>query len=425
MKWHIAIFIFSFLSINIIYAQEDNKNSINKYNFYFRINSHLLDSEYLGNNETIRNINKILDKQNLTKNINSINIVSSASPDGNCEYNKWLANKRGIATKGYLVWKHPHLNKDIIKTTNIGENWEGLKELVENDDNVPYKDKVLQIIQEKINPETKEWKLTRVGNGSAWKYIKKNYLHNLRSCTVCLIFYNINNDSSKQSDTNYTHITPDNISLIDTNIIDSTTKQPDIFAEVISPDYYYKPLFAIKTNLLYDLVTALNVELEVPIGKTISVNAEWIFPWWKSMNAEFTMQLLNGNGAVKYWLGNRDNNILLTGWYVGITGGGGKYDFQFFNKKGYQGEFFTMGMQGGYAHSIGNNFRMEYSIGAGYINSCYEKYSQVNNTEYGDIKVVKYPWKKEKLHFFGPTALKISLVWLIKSKNYYKNKGER
>jgi Protein of unknown function (DUF3575). len=143
------------------------------------------------------------------------------------------------------------------------------------------------------------------------------------------------------------------------------------------------------------------------------------------MNAEFTMQLLNGNGAVKYWLGNRDNNILLTGWYVGITGGGGKYDFQFFNKKGYQGEFFTMGMQGGYAHSIGNNLRMEYSIGAGYINSCYEKYSQVNNTEYGDIKVVKYPWKKEKLHFFGPTALKVSLVWLIKSKNYYKNKGER
>lgn len=37
---------------------------------------------------------------------------------------------------------------------------------------------------------------------------------------------------------------------------------------------------AVKTNLLYDAVTALNAEVEFPVGKNFSVMVEDVFPWW-------------------------------------------------------------------------------------------------------------------------------------------------
>ena len=41
----------------------------------------------------------------------------------------------------------------------------------------------------------------------------------------------------------------------------------------------------------------------------------------------------------------------------------------------------------------------------------------VYDTEYGDIKVVRYPWKKFIYNWIGPTKAKVSLVWLINSKS--------
>lgn len=80
-----------------------------------------------------------------------------------------------------------------------------------------------------------------------------------------------------------------------------------------TPVIITKPLFAIKTNLLYDALSAVNLEIEVPVGKRWSVAAEGIFPWWKASRADWTMQLLAGHATVKYWLGDRDARDVLTG----------------------------------------------------------------------------------------------------------------
>ena len=40
-------------------------------------------------------------------------------------------------------------------------------------------------------------------------------------------------------------------------------------------------------------------------------------------------------------------------------------------QKGYQGEFVSAGITGGFAHSISKNWRMEYSLGLGYMGSKY------------------------------------------------------
>ena len=54
----------------------------------------------------------------------------------------------------------------------------------------------------------------------------------------------------------------------------------------------FSPSFALKTNLLFDLAFAPNIELELPFGKSNrwSLNVEWIFPWWLIDNDKFCFQ---------------------------------------------------------------------------------------------------------------------------------------
>ncbi len=184
-----------------------------------------------------------------------------------------------------------------------------------------------------------------------------------------------------------------------------------------------KPLFAMKTNLLYDVLSAVNLEIEIPIGKQWSVAAEGIFPWWKASRADWTMQLLSGHASVKYWLGDRDAKEVLTGWNIGLYGGVGKYDLQLFDKDGEQGDFFDAGLQAAYAHKIGKHFHMEYSLGVGYLQRDTKEYDKVNDTMYGDIKVFRFPWKVERKQWFGPTFAKVSLVWLLNKKTVKKEGG--
>lgn len=207
--------------------------------------------------------------------------------------------------------------------------------------------------------------------------------------------------------------TRDNMIIKETEEI-TVVVEPTVERPIVSPiEPIKKPLFALKTNLLFDLASILNVEVEVPIGNRWSVASEWVFPWWRNGKSDFTLQLLTGHGEVKYWLGNRMKHEVMTGWNLGLYGGAGKYDFQLFNKDGIQGDFLDIGVGIGYAHKISRNFRMEYSLGGGFLQSDYEDYSRARNTKYGDVKVVNYPWETHRLNWFGPTRVRISLVWML------------
>ena len=171
-----------------------------------------------------------------------------------------------------------------------------------------------------------------------------------------------------------------------------------------------RPLFAMKTNLLFDAALMPNIELEVPIGKRWSLNAEYMFPWWRINDDRYCLQVLMGGLEGRYWLGKRDKREVLNGHFMGLYAGGGKYDLQW-NTNGYQGEFFiAAGLSYGYAHSIARNLRLEYNIGVGMLRTNYRHYHARDNhrtllwQENGE-----YTW-------LGPTKLKISLVWLISRK---------
>lgn len=217
---------------------------------------------------------------------------------------------------------------------------------------------------------------------------------------------------AKGNDTNPdgTEVT-DNTEIIGSTKVTGNTPTKGSANAIASGKSRRRPLFAVKTNLLFDAALMPNIELEVPIGKRWSLNGEYMFPWWLINDDRYCLQVLMGGLEVRYWPGRRSGRDVLTGHFLGLYAGGGKYDLQW-DKNGYQGEFFiAAGVSYGYAHSIARNLRLEYNIGIGMLRTDYRHYHSRDNhrtllwQENGE-----YTW-------LGPTKLKISLVWLITGKN--------
>ena len=113
---------------------------------YFRFDKAMVDSGYLDNGRTLHHLEEILADCRLCERIDSINILSFASPDGDHSYNERLTHRRSIAVKGYLVWKYPHLDQYRIHSRPQGENWRELRRLIVADEHLPNREEVLQIL---------------------------------------------------------------------------------------------------------------------------------------------------------------------------------------------------------------------------------------------------------------------------------------
>ncbi|MGL5682914.1 MAG: DUF3575 domain-containing protein [Marinifilaceae bacterium] len=184
----------------------------------------------------------------------------------------------------------------------------------------------------------------------------------------------------------------------------------------------FKRPIAIKTNMLFDALTALNVELEIPVAPQWSISAEYIFPWWLNKSKQNCFELIAGTLEGKYWFNpnyscqnpSLDKHNPLTGWYIGLNASIGYYDLEW-HKKGHQGELWGVGISGGYAHAITRSLNLEYGLSVGYVNTHYRHY---NAEKYNDGK-----WQLTKRNYgtynwFGPTKLKVALVWYP----YFKTK---
>ena len=104
----------------------------------------------------------------------------------------------------------------------------------------------------------------------------------------------------------------------------------------------------------------------------------------------------------------RNTRGRLSGHFLGAYAEGGTYDFQLKKEKGYRGKYYAAaGITYGYVRPLARHLAIEFSVGIGYLDTEYRKY-----TSYGNDLV----WVSSgKYHFIGPTKAKISLVWLLTS----------
>lgn len=81
-----------------------------------------------------------------------------------------------------------------------------------------------------------------------------------------------------------------------------------------------------------------NIELEIPIGRRWSVNAEYMFPWWLFDGDKYSMQILMGGLEGRYWLGSKEKRInseCLPDIFSDCMPEAGKYELQW-KEDGYQ-----------------------------------------------------------------------------------------
>lgn len=443
IKLSVIFAVYFFLAWNCV-AQASKTPGLS---IYFRVSKVEVDPSYRNNRATLSKIISVFTSENIPY-IKSARIEAYASPEGSIAFNEKLSWGRAKSIKKYIINNCPPAINTEITAEGVGENWNGLRKLIHADINAPRRNQMLSIIDrglaDKRTNSGAYYKKELINLGpNIWNYIRKNYLPLLRMEALIVVFVkpdapqlvlnNINESLRGVNGVRVEILKPEVIVVRDTivkPIVDTIVKYKIDTVRVTqyvmvkdSTKWVKEPLFAIKTNLLYDLASVLNVEVEFPIGRRWSVAGEWIFPWWtfdngKANSSRHRVQLLSANVDVKYWLGDRSKFKKLDGWFLGAYGGSGKYDFEY-AKKGIQGEFCIFaGISGGYSHRISKNLYLEYSLGLGYLRTDYRKYT----TKWG-YDNLWHPIFKEggKYTWIGPTKAKISFGWIINYK--HKDKG--
>lgn len=171
-----------------------------------------------------------------------------------------------------------------------------------------------------------------------------------------------------------------------------------------------KPMVYLKSNLLYDLATCVNLSMEVPVTKSITIEGTVVCPWWHSMKRHHTLEILYVALTPRYYWGKGDSPF--ESFFSGLTVGSAKYDLQL-TRHGVQGSMWHLSPVIGYTHHIAKRWKMEYSASVGFVQTKYRKYTQKSDTPYGEIKVKDYPWVQKVLNTVFPTSLNVSLVYMI------------
>lgn len=358
---------------------------------YFRQGQSVVDLRYRDNAQNFARLSELY-RQYANRSeywLKGIRIVSSASPEGSFRLNQRLSEKRAGAVLQFLKL-HSEIDSTLLKVNPLGEDWQGLRHWVESMPDVLHRDAVLRSLDAYPHGQEGEWDLKRIAGGEAYRYLYKHIYPLLRQ----------------------THVVFDVRTLPPCPQPVYTLEHPTIYSaplvrlpmEVVREDTTFT--FAVKSNLLYDAVTALNVELEVPIKNHCSVMVEHVFPWWETGN-KYCLQLLETGVEGRYWFSdNRWHSQKLQGHFVGAYVMSGKYDLQWDEDLCYQGKGWSVGLTYGYSMPIAKWCHLEFALSVGYLRTRYQHYQPSPDYEH----LYRDPSKAGNLSVIGPTKLKVSLV---------------
>lgn len=407
----------------------------------------VIDPSYRSNGDNISRFLIALDSLSCIPGVKIDSLViisSSSSPEGGTNLNDALSLRRAAALKSLI--KGRCLPEATYHIQSVGEDWETLLGLLRNS-TLKGKEEAIRIIEDtpiyiirsgKI-VGGREKSMMDLHAGRFWWAMDESIFPLLRQATLT-VFYSSCHDDISAVDLRVSGIPSPRLQCSTTTqtalqLQERTSSQPqrrnefqpyeqtasqDRNKTVVTDFSASRPVCAIKTNLLFDAASLLNLGIEVPLGKRFSIAVDGYFPWWRNRSKDVTIQMLAADVEGRYWFGNRDLRKPMTGFFAGVYAGAGYFDFQLGNltgSNGIQGDFFlTAGISAGYAHRISDYLRLEYSLGIGYIQCNFREYVSIKDTKNGDIKAILYPWEVKRVSGVLPTKASISLVWMLSSK---------
>jgi hypothetical protein len=382
---------------------------------HFRVNSTRLERTYMDNARTLDVIHRTFSDKKLLTDMDFITITAAASPEGYSAQNAILAQKRAMAIKSYIMWKYPFMNRESIFTFSIGEDWTGLRKMVEDDRSTPQREEALRILDSDHDNNTKRSMLRRLGGGTSYRHMAIHHLPRLRGGAACMIYYKpkpepVITDTVRvhthSTDTVHVHT-----HTVDTVYVERVVEKLLETAAKPRRPYYW----AVKSNMLYDAVLVPDLAVEFTIGRHVSLELNGQWSWWNSRgHHKWAWRFQMAGLEARYWLGNRHRRTPLSGHALGLYGIYGNYDIRFGpdHTGNLSRESFSAGLSYSYGLPVARSWNIEFGISVGYMRGRYETY-----TSYDDDRGVHLRDNGHLRSYIGPTKLRISISWLPGGKN--------
>ena len=168
---------------------------------------------------------------------------------------------------------------------------------------------------------------------------------------------------------------------------------------------------ALKSNLLYDATTTMNLGLEFGLARKWTLDVPVNYNPWKPDNGR-RLRHWGIQPEVRYWTCRS-----FSGHFFGAHLLGGEYNFggmlplgikpsqSGLGSKRYEGWAAGAGLSYGYSWILGRRWNLEATLGLGYLRLDYDRF---------ECKTCGDRLGEGKKNYFGPTKAGVSLIYIIK-----------
>ena len=156
----------------------------------FPVAQHDLRKTFADNRQELAGLGQFVSENLLIKGaeLKDVYIKGYASPEGDFNYNKSLAQRRTQTLSNYISSQYPALKKaPVYRTEGVGEDWEGLKAAVSGS-TLSNKDKILFIIEHNSNDTERESAIRELDNDKTYHILLEEFYPALRRTTFSLSF---------------------------------------------------------------------------------------------------------------------------------------------------------------------------------------------------------------------------------------------
>jgi len=171
--------------------------------------------------------------------------------------------------------------------------------------------------------------------------------------------------------------------------------------------YTHAGVVAIKSNLLYDATTTLNLGAEFRLSNHLTFDLPFNYnPWTFSDNKKIKHWLVQPE--LRYWV-----NESFKGSFWGLHVHGGQFNTaKIIDSYRYEGWLAGAGISYGYRWNFSNHWGMEATIGAGYAYIDYTKYTAEGTSPDG-CKTCGQKLSSDNVNYWGITKAGLSLIYTI------------
>lgn len=337
---------------------------------FFRLDRVELDGSYLGNEVTFSRFYEKVQEIGWDR-VDSIEVVSYASPEGDYEHNMWLSRERSQAMKQYINKEYPELSSRLTVYSG-GESWALLGELVATDTVLSADDvaAVLSVIDADIDVAEKKLRMEQL---PYYQYLLDTYYPVIRKSMLCVVYFHESRIAG------HLVAVPARVSTPE-----AVKSEP---LRVSLPMSDWRGHLYVKTNLAAWGLAISNLAVEVDLAPHWSAALPVYYSAWNYVKETTKFRTLALQPEARYWL-RRDN----VGFYVGGHLSMAYYNFAFGGDVRYQDHDGSSpawggGLNVGYRLPISGNNRwhVEFNLGAGVHSLHYDTFHNTPATKDGRL----------------------------------------